>query len=387
MKKVLGIFVVLSLAGAFAACDSDSGNNDPDAIVIGDQSPTDTRDVKVDTADPGRDNTPIDNGPVDNGPVDNGPDYVPPDATDNGPVDNTPVDNTPVDNTPVDNTPVDNGTDTGTVCVDEGDKSCAGYYSCAADCPQDTTGNACRQECQSKLSPRGLADYQGFVSCLQKNCASAQTDEEFYACLESKCIAEYYGCFWGCQYTNCSSLIGCLTSCPDDNPATPDVDERNECIGNCWSGGTTAAQLDLQYAINCSGDACPVCDVANPTPAQETECNTCWDTSSTGTCAAQWDKCASYGTQKCGQMFQCVFQGTCTDAACTQECLRQGTKTAGGLWDAMVGCMFDNCTVCDVENPTAEQEKQCNDCLNAAINAGGVCETQANACMNDQAAQ
>lgn len=386
MKKVLGIFVVLSLAGVFAACDSGNNNNDQDIIITPDNSGTDVRDNggKDNATDPGRDNAPVDPGTETTPPVDNGPDYTPPDATDPGPQ----TDPGPVDPGTVDPGTVDNGTDPGTgACVDEGEKSCAGYWACAGDCPQDTTGDACRQECQSKLSPRGLADYQGFVSCLQKNCASAQTDQEFYDCLEAKCIAEYYGCFWGCQYGNCADLIGCLSSCPADNPATTDVNEQSECIGNCWSGGTTAAQLDLQGAIDCSNTACPVCSVANPTPAQDTECNDCWNTSSSGTCATQWDKCASYGTQKCGQMFQCVFQGTCTDSACVQECLRQGTKTAGGLWDAMTGCMFDNCTVCDVQNPTTEQETQCNDCLNAAINAGGTCETQANACMNDQAAQ
>jgi len=250
----------------------------------------------------------------------------------------------------------------------------------------DQTGEACRQQCQSNLSVRGLTDYNNFIQCLQRNCANAQTDEEFYACLEQKCISEYYHCFWGCQYQNCATLIGCLTSCPEDNPSTPNVNERSECIGNCWGGATPEAQLDLQAAIDCTSAQCPVCNVQNPTPQQEQECDTCWNNAANGVCASNWEKCASYGTKKCGEMFTCVFQ-TCQDSACVQQCLRDGTKTAGQLWDAMIQCMFDTCTVCNVQNPTPEQETECNNCLNQAINQGGACESQANACMNDQAAQ
>lgn len=395
MKKCLGILAVLAMAVGVTACDS-SNDNGQDVII----PPTDTG------ADTGRDtvNPPTDTGtdtgrdtvtpPTDNGtdtvtpPTDTGADTVNP-PTDTGADTVTPPTDNGTDTTqPPTDTGVDQGTDPGTTptCVDEGARSCKGYFECAADCPQDQTGNACRQQCQSNLSVRGLTDYNNFIQCLQRNCANAQTDEEFYACLEQKCISEYYHCFWGCQYQNCATLIGCLTSCPEDNPSTPNVNERSECIGNCWGGATPEAQLDLQAAIDCTSAQCPVCNVQNPTPQQEQECDTCWNNAANGVCASNWEKCASYGTKKCGEMFTCVFQ-TCQDSACVQQCLRDGTKTAGQLWDAMIQCMFDTCTVCNVQNPTPEQETECNNCLNQAINQGGACESQANACMNDQAAQ
>ncbi len=78
---------------------------------------------------------------------------------------------------------------------------------------------------------------------------------------------KYYGCFWGCTYATCNNLIGCLGSCP----------HRDQyCSSNCWIESTAEAQIVLDSVLTCTQDACPVCGIASPTPAQSAECDTCW---------------------------------------------------------------------------------------------------------------
>jgi hypothetical protein len=224
------------------------------------------------------------------------------------------------------------------------------------------------------MSAEGMADYQAFNQCLQTNCSGATTNDEFYACLEEFCMDTYYGCFWGCTYETCGGLIDCLGSCPDDDPSTPDVDERSECTSNCWGEATTEAQIGLQDAIECSNDACPVCDVANPTQQQIDECNTCWDTATSETCVTYWDACTSYGTGNCNQLWSCYM--ACADQACSQACIDAADKEARELLQDVFDCINTNC---DVNLP----EQDWIDCANASINTGGACEGSVNACMTD----
>jgi hypothetical protein len=366
MKRFVGIFVVLALAGMFSACDSSNTTTDG-SVVLPDNAGVDVKDnggtdgVTVDTP---RDTPTVDTNGVDNPP--------PPD---------TGVDVPVVTDVPVVSDP---GTDV-TGCFDDPEGSCKALYACSGDCNQDATGDACRQECQAKLSAKGLADFQAFNTCLQQNCASATTNEEYYACIDTKCINQYYGCFWGCQYDGCPALVGCLNGCPDDVVATPE-NEQQVCVGNCWGGGTSQAQIDLQNVITCANNACVAECPDNPTPAQTTACNTCFNNAlDGGACVTQWDKCVAYGTDKCGAMLTCAF--ACADGPCTQACLSNGTKTAGTLWNAMIGCANDACVAECPENGTPEQNTACNTCFNAAINQGGACADKTLACQNDAAAQ
>ena len=374
MKRFVGIVVVLALAGLYSACSSSKSTADQDVVIgdIGHDTSADVKDTGKDTVTDTARDTPATEGIVqDTQGVDNPP---PPDSG---------VDTPIATDVPV-GTDVPVTTDTNG-CIDDSVGSCKAVYACENDCNADTTGDACRQECQAKLSARGLQDYQTFNTCLQQNCSTATTNDEFNACLEAKCLPQYYGCFWGCQYDKCPALVGCLMACPADDPATTTVDEHSVCLGNCWSGGTTAAQVDLQTAIDCTNTACPVCSVTNPTAAQTTECNDCWSTATAGTCSADWDKCTEYGTKKCGEMLTCV--NGCTDTTCSQACLSSGTKSAGLLWNAMIDCANTACTASCPANPTAAQTTACNTCFNTALNSGGSCADKTLACQNDAAAQ
>jgi hypothetical protein len=256
----------------------------------------------------------------------------------------------------------------GAACPADEPGSCKNYFECASECPQGTQGNACRQECQSALNSEGNQQYQAFMTCLNTNCASATTDEEFYACLEDLCITQYYNCFWGCTYPNCSTLIGCIIGCQN----IADQTARSQCIGNCWGGARPQAQLDLQGAINCNSDACPVCAVANPTPTQEAECDDCWSEAVSNTCMAEWDKCEEYGSDTCGQLWTC-YNG-CADETCARACVSRSTKTARGLLQNVFDCINDACP----------DEEGWVECANAALAAE--CKTDMDACQADTAA-
>ncbi len=374
MKRFVGIVAAVALAGLFAACDSDN-NDDKDVIgeVVINEGVTDTKvDTKIDT---------VQEVP----PVDPGQET----ATEVTPVD-------PGQETATEVTPVDPGQETATEtivnevvqevttdpgtgeCFDDPVGGCKAFYLCANECPTGTAGDACVQECQSALSSAGLAKAQSWETCRANNCGSATTNEELADCIFTKCVDEYFGCFYGCQYATCSNMIDCIVACPNDA-------NRQTCVGNCWESSYPQAQADLQYALNCTYDACPVCEVENPTTAQQTECDNCWNDASNGACATQWEKCVEYGTKKCGEVLDCV--NNCADSACAQACFNDGTKTALELWNAMIECANSACPVCDVENPTAAQEEECNTCFNAALNEGGACFDKLQACGNDAAAQ
>lgn len=286
--------------------------------------------------------------------------------------------------------PTDQGTDPGTdlgtdpgtdpgvpACVDDPIGSCKAVYECMGECPDGTAGQACVQQCQNNLSAAGMADYQAFNQCLQTKCAGATTNEEFYACLEANCIEQYYGCFWGCTYLTCGDLINCITSCPDDNPATPTVDERSQCVGNCWGESTAEAQIGLQRAIDCTQNACPVCAIQNPTQQQADECDTCWGNATSTTCETYWDACTNYGTGGCAQLWNCYMP--CDSNECAQACIAASSKNARALLQSVFDCIYD---LCDSETLSEEEWLAC---ANGSINAGGGCETQVDACMADGA--
>ena len=235
--------------------------------------------------------------------------------------------------------------------------SCKAAYECMGECPAGTAGKACVQQCQNQLSADGMADYQAFNQCMQTNCAGATTTEEFYACLEANCMNEYYGCFWGCTYLTCDDMKGCIAACPDDNPATTTINEFSTCYGDCSLESTTEAQiacsqgdggcynllvclagaetmgdqyvcileasenaLDMYNAIpDCLNAACPVCEVANPTPQQKVEC----------------DECVAAEQQEGGAC-------NTTLVACTEDRI-YGTGGCADLWDCFMTCEGDQC--------------------------------------------
>ena len=253
--------------------------------------------------------------------------------------------------------------------------SCKWYFSCAGDCPPQPQGQACLQECQAGLSPTGQQDVESLFNCLEvNNCQDKPTDGEWSQCLEDFCLNPYFVCFSGKVYATCPDMIGCINNCPEDNPATSDVNEQQICIGNCWSDSTVEVQWSLQNLIDCMYDNCTTCNDA----WEATPCQDCLNTvlGEGGKCEALNNACMSYGTWDCGQVFECVM--ACTDNACAQDCFNNATKTAGDKYNDMIDCALDTCPECKTTPPG----DSCDACFNAALNDGGTCFGKTQTCVN-----
>lgn len=351
--SVLAMFAAVSMLMACGSSGSDNGGTDtiPDTIIGNDNLPTDPG--KYDPGTPGDSGQPNDPGtPYDPGqPNDPGTPYDPGQPDDPG-------------------TPYDPG---GTP-PDEG--SCKWYFSCSSDCPPQPQGQACLQECQAGLSPAGQADVEGLFNCLEVNgCQNKATDEEWSQCLSDFCLDPYFTCFSGNLYATCPDLVGCINDCPDDNPATPDVNEQSVCIGNCWGEGTVDAQWSLQNLIDCMYDTCTTC-------GDDWEGQICQDClndvlGTDGLCEALNEACMSFGDWNCGQVFECVT--ACMDNACVQDCFGNATKMAGEKYNTMIACALDACPQCETTPPGED----CDACFNAAINQDGACFAETTACVDD----
>jgi len=303
-------------------------------------------------------------------------------GSDNGGTDTIPDTIIGNDNLPTDpgkydpGTPGDSGqpNDPGGTPPDEG--SCKWYFSCSSDCPPQPQGQACLQECQAGLSPAGQADVEGLFNCLEVNgCQNKATDEEWSQCLSDFCLDPYFTCFSGNLYATCPDLVGCINDCPDDNPATPDVNEQSVCIGNCWGEGTVDAQWSLQNLIDCMYDTCTTC-------GDDWEGQICQDClndvlGTDGLCEALNEACMSFGDWNCGQVFECVT--ACMDNACVQDCFGNATKMAGEKYNTMIACALDACPQCETTPPGED----CDACFNAAINQDGACFAETTACVDD----
>ncbi len=261
--------------------------------------------------------------------------------------------------------------------LDEG--SCKAYYYCIDACPEPPLGQACVQECQSKLSPQGMQDLQNLQNCLQQyGCAAARTDEDFAKCLEENCIEPYFRCFSGNLYQSCSALIDCLISCPEDDPSTPPVDEERECIGNCWSEATFEAQMDLQNLITCANKQCEAQCAEPESPA----CNTCWNQvlGPGGPCESYNDKCMEYGPEGCYYLVTCLNACPEEDQQCEQNCVNNTSKNGLALFNAIFDCIMQACPVCQ----TQPDSPQCDTCFSQVQQQGGACFEALQTCLDDR---
>jgi len=372
-----------SLAAAvFAvACGGGGGGGGTDTgggadIIVGGDDGSNLADTKTDTTPPkdGQEAYELPPPPIDHGPTtDVGPDTQdtitpPPDeGQDPGVVGDTVKPDTQPDQNPVDTNPP----------LDEG--SCKAYYQCVGACPPQPQGQACIQECQNKLSPQGMQDVQNLQNCLQQNkCFDKPTDQEFNQCLEDFCIEPYFHCFSGTLYQSCSALIDCLTACPEDNPNTPDVNEKNECIGNCWSEATFDAQMDLQNLINCANKNCEAQCATPDSPA----CNSCWNQvlGPGGVCESYNDKCTVYGPEGCYYLLTCLNGCDKGDQQCQQACVNQTSKNGLKLYNDIFDCITQACPICE-SNP---DDPQCDTCFKQAQQPGAACYGVLQTCLNDR---
>lgn len=375
MKKLLSFAVACALCGFAVACGDDGNPNPGEDIYI----PTD-----MNQGDEGTD-------------VNGQPDVVVnPDADnevvnpDNGQPD---VIVTPDEGTDGTVQPDEGGTDTNLPPCEDGVGSCKWYWDvCAAACPNPQTaeGEACMAECQGQLTAEGQEDLQVFNNCIYNICGSSTTQEAWYACIDENCTEAIIGCYWGCTYRTCAEMYDCFDGCPDDDPGTTDKEDQM-CYGDCRNESSEQAQLDQNAMYNCAFDLCPICETYD-TQEEEDECNSCFNDALMGDCWDSYKNCASGGTKYetcvdftiCFTTCQYTAQTQAAFNACVDEC--QSGVTAEGLRDRIIAenCSLDNCTVCQIEEPTAQQDEECNTCWMEAMygdeSGVGVCDAEWSKC-------
>ncbi len=358
MKRLAILAVGLLFVGGLYACGDGETKPGEDVIIpnIDHGGPT--------TDQGGTDETPS----PDIDEPDNDPGTPDQDPGTGGDTDTTP--DVPPDNDP--GTTDDGGGELG--CVDDPIGSCKKAFECLNDCPQGAAGEACRTQCESNLSAEGMEDYQALRTCLQTYCSKETTDDGFSRCISNNCMEAYSGCFWGCEYGECSDLKGCLVDCSKIS----NRDAADECRGDCWTGATPEAQMDLNNAISCSQQACPICLQDNLTSEQEKQCDACWEKSVDTACASQWDKCVSYGEGNCRTLWTCV-QSCGNDQECAQACGAAASKEAIGLYNKVWDCILkdDHC-------PSTMPDDEWGTCANAALGKGGVCDEDFTNCIGEQ---
>ena len=252
-------------------------------------------------------------------------------------------------------------------CFDDPVGSCKAFYGCVGGCAAGTPGETCRNQCFDRLSTEGLNNLTNLDTCLANNSCYGLSGDDFSDCVDEYCIEPYYNCFWGCSYPTCNLLMACIDPCL----AGPEAD-RTTCVNNCWEGATPEAQLDLNAALECNSNACPICDTTSGT-----ECDECWDQATVTTCRAYWSKCVELPEPSgyCSVLWRC-FQ-SCDTAECQDACVAEASPEANQMFDAIYDCIDANCgTLSGSEWLT---------CANASINFRGACKTQMDTCMADRA--
>ena len=256
---------------------------------------------------------------------------------------------------------------------------CKGYADCAYGCNQD---QACITNCQNQSTPAALSTYQDLQTCIDNNNCSGLSGSDFNKCVDDNCLGQYFKCFSGDTYQTCVDLFDCTTACPDDDLSTPDVDEAQVCVNNCWENSTYNAQWDRQHLSDCINDQCTSeCDGnnANYTPAN---CNKCIDDN----CQDQYFKCFSGDTyQTCVDLVDCL--NGCPDddpntpdidesKTCIGDCWENSTYDTEWDLQHLLDCANNQCTS-ECSNPDSDT---CKSCFSDALYSSS-CTSYANKCF------
>lgn len=403
--------VLLGVSLALVACGGGEGGNDKTDtghgydIVINVDVP--------DAWDPGTTHDPgiqTDSGPFDPGPLDPGtqqdPGAIDPGTTDNGPMDPgtgqdlmvddgmeppdlpghedivTPTDDgtsdtgqLPDDTTVSDPGPQDDGAsgdpDTGPDVPDipPVDTTCQAFYACAGNC---ATGDAvCIDACLLQASPEGKQEQEALENCLLANNCFGLTDDAFSDCLDAYCLDPYFDCFSGGDLATCIDLNACLSACPDDDGV---------CSSDCFSTATYEANWDHQHLHDCLTDTCG--EIPPETQPLEYEpWIDCANLAIYTNCGSLGVNCVSGGElyDTCADLIDCLAICPDDDQDCVNGCFDGGSFQANSDYEIRRQCLLGQCAICEIENPTPEEDQVCVDCLNVAAN--GPCATEAEACQ------
>lgn len=254
--------------------------------------------------------------------------------------------------------------------------TCVELNQCLGACPDNDSD--CTTDCFNGATYEANWAHQHLHDCLVDTCGEVPPDSDpvgyaawnacaapamFVECgdLGNECVAS------GDLYPTCADLIDCLVGCPEDDPLTPDVDEDQVCVNACFDGASFQANADYEVRRKCLLGQCPVCEIENPTPAQDQECVDCLNVAANGPCKGEAKACQASGANPCGAILACVLQ--CPTSECVQDCYGTGTWDAQDLYDALLDCA----------------QTVCPDLLVTCVETtfGNECFTEHAACQND----
>lgn len=110
--------------------------------------------------------------------------------------------------------------------------------------------DAAVDECIARGSSQAQQEIIDVLTCLDDNCSSVGSDEEYSECQEANCRTELEICFGGTLYDgdeNCEETVNCLIRCTHETCA-------NGCTSRAATGDVVRAAI--QY-VNCGAMSCP----------------------------------------------------------------------------------------------------------------------------------
>jgi len=258
------------------------------------------------------------------------------------------------------------------------DTTCQDFYDCAGNCTAGDTN--CFDACFLQASPEGQQEQLALENCLLANNCFGLPDGAFNDCLDAYCLDPYFDCFSGDGLATCLDLNGCLNDCPDEDSA---------CSTDCFSTATYEANWDHQHLHDCLIDTCGEIP-ADTQPVEYQAWLECANLAIYTNCASLGVNCVGGGDQydTCADLIDCLLGCPDDDPGtpevdegqeCVNGCFDGGSFLANSDYEIRRQCLLGQCAVCEIENPTPDEDQQCIDCLNTAAN--GLCKAEAQACQ------
>ena len=302
----------------------------------------------------------------------------------------------------------DGGNDDQEICNNGIDDDGDGMTDCAdADCL-----NA--QNCQVACDNDGICDAGEDSTNCPNDCAGTeicdnQLDDDGDGqvdCNDSDCDSDP-ACSTVCNNDGtCDSAQGeNETNCPNDCGTTPTAElscmALNSCYNCCGQDQTCAGECDAVASSDAAGEMSALmscvqssCSTECGSGGDQAACTTCIDTNcSTESDACDWGPAGTGGCialnnclNACDQPLESGTGTTCPDieganagVGCYQDCFQAASESSADALFALIDCIFE--VACETECGPNGNQTDCDNCQQAAMGAGGACETEAGACQ------
>ena len=247
--------------------------------------------------------------------------------------------------------------------------TCPQVIQCTSLC----TDFPCISACIAQGSPAAQSQSQALLQCSFTHC-SGSTDPY---CTVNNCGTELQACYGqvpqgdggtpsgdGGSGLTCLEIVQCTQGCPDQ-----------ACAQACIAQGSPVAQSLAQtvltcYLTHCYGSSDPNCLPAN-CPDELQACISNQQPAQDAGIAGDGGASADGGGLSCAEVLACLQ--ACTDLACSQGCIAQGTPEAQPLAQAVMSCYLTYCYGSSDPNCiTTNCGSQIQACVNGAARDGGV---------------